>query len=91
MYLEYHGWLFIEYWEYAMLFFYLVVIYLYFARRKNLMVKKRPEYRYLLWGLYAKLIGGVAFSLIYFYYYGGYDGLFQLLPVHEQAGDPEPA
>lgn len=73
MYLEYHGWLFIEYWEYAMLFFYLVVIYLYFARRKNLMVKKRPEYRYLLWGLYAKLIGGVAFSLIYFYYYGGGD------------------
>jgi hypothetical protein len=73
MYLEYHGWINIEYWEYAMLFFYLVVIYMYFARRKNLMVKQRPEYRYLLWGLYAKLLGGVAFSLIYFYYYGGGD------------------
>jgi hypothetical protein len=73
MYVEYHGWLTIDYWEYALLFFYLVVIYLYFARRKNMMVKERPEYRYLLWGLYAKLIGGVAFSLIYFYYYAGGD------------------
>ncbi len=73
MYLEYHGWLTIDYWEYALMFFYLVVIYLYFARRKNMMVKTRPEYRYLLWGLYSKLIGGVAFSLIYFYYYNGGD------------------
>ncbi len=73
MYLEYHGWITIDYWEYALLFFYLVVIYLYFARRKNMMVKERPEYKYLLWGLYAKLIGGVAFSLIYFYYYSGGD------------------
>jgi hypothetical protein len=73
MYLEYHGWVTIDYWEYALLFFYLVVIYLYFARRKNLMVRERPEYKYLLWGLYAKLIGGVAFSLIYFYYYEGGD------------------
>jgi len=73
MYLEYHGWITIDYWEYSLLFFYLVVIYLYFARRKNMMVKERPEYKYLLWGLYAKLIGGVAFSLIYFYYYSGGD------------------
>jgi hypothetical protein len=73
LYLEYHGWLSIDYWEYALLFFYLVVIYLYFARRKNMMVRARPEYKYLLWGLYSKLIGGVAFSLIYFYYYGGGD------------------
>ncbi len=36
-------------------------------------VKNEPEYAYFLWGLFAKILGGVFFSLIYFYYYQGGD------------------
>ena len=73
MYIEYFGLIDIQYWEYVVLFFYLVVLYLYFARRKNMAIATNPEYRYLLRGLFAKVIGGIAFSLIYFYYYRGGD------------------
>ncbi len=69
----YHGEVNIEYWEYSVAFLYIVVLYLRFARQKNIMVKKFPEYRYYLWGFLAKLFGGLVFSLIYFYYYQGGD------------------
>lgn len=70
---EYYGWVSMEFWEYSVMFFYLVGMYLYFARQKNLRVKQEPEYRFFLWGLYAKLIGGISFGLIYFYHYHGGD------------------
>lgn len=73
MYIEYFGYVDLQYWEYVVMFFYLVVIYLFFARQKKLKMKKHPEYKYFLWGLFSKIIGGVAFSLIYFYYYHGGD------------------
>ncbi len=63
----------IEYWEYLVLFFYLIVVYLYFARQKNLRIKSQPEYRWFMPGLFAKLFGAIFFSLIYFYYYRGGD------------------
>ena len=43
------------------------------SRKKNIAIKKHPEYRYYLWGLYAKVLGGVFFTLIYLYYYGNGD------------------
>lgn len=67
------GYVDIEYWEWALGTVYLVLLYVYFARIKNVNIKKHPEYRHFLWGLWAKMVGGVAFSLIYFYYYGGGD------------------
>lgn len=70
---EYHGYVGIDYWEYLLSLAYLLVLYLYFARVKNLRIKKDPEYAYLIWGLFAKVLGGVFFSLIYFYYYKGGD------------------
>lgn len=73
VYLHYHGDVRIEYWEYALSLLYVFLIYVYFARKKNLMLKQAPEYRYYLWGMMAKLFGGVFFSLIYFYYYQGGD------------------
>ena len=70
---DYFGYVDIAYWEYSLSVFYLVVLYIVFARQKNLNVGRYPEYRYLLWGLFAKVFGGVIFSLIYFYYYKGGD------------------
>jgi hypothetical protein len=73
MFVVYYGIVHLEYWEYLVLFFYLILVYLYFARQKNLMIRKRPEYRWFIPGLFAKLIGAVFFSFIYFYYYEGGD------------------
>lgn len=72
-YVQYQGYVDISYWEYLMALGYLFFLYLYFARQKNVEIKQHPEYAYFLWGLYAKILGGVAFSLIYFYYYKGGD------------------
>ncbi len=63
----------IEYWEYALSFVYLVILWLLMARRKNRLIAKAPEYGYYLWGMLAKVMGGLFFSLIYFYYYQGGD------------------
>ncbi len=67
------GYVGIDYWEWAMAALYVVILFVYFARIKNVNIKTAPEYRHFLWGLWAKVLGGVAFSLIYFYYYAGGD------------------
>ena len=80
----YFGYVDIEYWEYSLMCFYLFGLYLYFARRKNQRIKTQPEYKYFLWGLYAKILGGIFFSLIYFYYYKGGDTIsyfYSALPL----------
>lgn len=69
----YHGEVTIDLWEYALSLVYILVLYFIFARRKALMIRSAPEYKYYLWGFLAKLGGGLGFSLIYFYYYGGGD------------------
>jgi|GEM_PF-97260 len=73
LYVHYFGEVEITYWECALGLLYVLALYLYFAREKNRMIKKAPEYRYFMWGLFAKMFGGVIFSLIYFYYYQGGD------------------
>lgn len=70
---QYHGYVSIALWEYLLGLFYLVVLYIFFARRKRIGIKAAPEYKYFLWGLFAKVFGGLVFSLIYFYYYKGGD------------------
>lgn len=69
----YFGEVGIEPWEWLMGVVYLMVLYLYFGRQKNLRVRKEPEYRHFLWGLFIKAFGALFFSLIYFYYYQGGD------------------
>ncbi|HRH37723.1 MAG TPA: hypothetical protein PK760_05230, partial [Flavobacteriales bacterium] len=73
LWVYYHGYVDIAYWEWALGVVYMVVLYTVFARQKNIHIKKHPEYRFYLWGLIAKIVGGVAFSMIYFYYYAGGD------------------
>ncbi len=60
----------IEIWEYPLYIFLLVIIWLgaSYIQRKNIVA--RPEYRYFLWGLWAKIIGGFFFACIYIFYYG---------------------
>ncbi len=72
-YVQYHGYANIEAWEYLVSTIYLSALFFYFARKKSQNIKNNPEYSYLMWGLYAKVIGGLFFSLIYFYYYKGGD------------------
>jgi hypothetical protein len=71
--IEYHGLVDIAYWEYILAMVYVLVLYIYFARIKNVRIKAAPEYKYFIWGLWAKILGGVMFALIYFYYYKGGD------------------
>lgn len=71
--IEYHGLVDIAYWEYILAVVYVFVLYIYFARIKNIRIKTAPEFKYFLWGLWAKVFGGVVFALIYFYYYKGGD------------------
>lgn len=73
IYVYYYGEQQIEYWEYACGFLYMVAIYAYFARKKRVLQKTYPEYRYFLYGLGAKLFAVFVFTLIYFYYYEGGD------------------
>lgn len=65
----------IAYWEWTLAIVCVLILYMYFARFKNVRIKKAPEYKYLLWGLMAKLFAGIVFSLIYFYYYQGGDSV----------------
>ncbi|MBN2682252.1 MAG: hypothetical protein JXR58_07070 [Bacteroidales bacterium] len=64
---------FLTIWDFILPPFYLGIIY-FFARsiqKKN--IAKIPEYKYFIWGLYAKIIGGIGVVLVYCFYYGGGD------------------
>lgn len=67
------GYIYIHAWEWLALPVYLLLIFFLsysYAKRKQ---KTNPMYRFYMWGLAAKIFGGVFFALIYFYYYGGGD------------------
>ncbi len=59
----------IQLWEFLLLFIVVAVAGVMHARRKNIEIKRHAEYRYYLWGLYAKIFGAVMFSLTYVFYY----------------------
>ncbi len=42
-------------------------------------IEKHPEYKYFTKGLYAKLLGGISFLLVYVLYYGGGDTVHYIL------------
>ena len=84
----YYGDVDIATWEWPVSILYILLLYTYFARMKNVAIKKDPEYKHLLWGLFAKLFGGIAFSLIYFYYYKGGDTIsyfYSAIPLNRMA------
>jgi len=63
----------VELWEYTVFPLILIAILLVSGRIKRKGLKTRPEYRYFLWGLWAKVGGGLIFALIYTLYYEGGD------------------
>ncbi|MFT3886299.1 MAG: hypothetical protein QM724_12995 [Flavobacteriales bacterium] len=69
----YQGDIDIGIWEFILIPLYLVLIMLISTRTKNVRIKKNPEYKYYLWGLYTKILGGIGFALVYIYYYTGGD------------------
>lgn len=73
IWLYYHGEVGIDPWEWLLSVVYISVLFLYFNRQKQLRLSREPEYKHFVHGLNAKLAGAMAFSLIYFYYYGGGD------------------
>jgi hypothetical protein len=68
-----HGEVGIDAWEWLLSVVYIILLYIYFSRQKRMRQKLEPEYKHFLYGLFAKLGGAMAFSLIYFYYYKGGD------------------
>ena len=58
----------IQAWEFMLLVLYVFLVAVVYARRKNVRIAKNPEYKYYLWALYAKILGGLSFALIYVYY-----------------------
>lgn len=52
---------------------YILIIYLVCYRIKATQIIKHPEYKYFIKGLSAKIFGGIAFAMVYVYYYDGGD------------------
>jgi hypothetical protein len=60
-------------WDLVLTPAYLMVIYFIAYRIKATKIIKHPEYKYFVSGLTFKLFGGIAFALVYTYYYHGGD------------------
>lgn len=63
----------IELWEYPVFFLLLVIILIASGRIKARNIEAQPAYRFFLWGLWAKVFGGLIFGVIYVFYYRGGD------------------
>ena len=53
----------------------LILIFLISKRTQLRHIEANPSYKYYLWGLWAKIFGGISVCLIYIFYYGGGDTL----------------
>ncbi|MFN0031931.1 MAG: hypothetical protein ACKVOR_07215 [Flavobacteriales bacterium] len=60
----------IEMWEYPAYIAMLVVVWFVGAGIKRRRIAHQPEYRFFLWGLWAKVAGGFLFACIYIFHYG---------------------
>lgn len=63
----------VELWEYVAFPMVLFVILIVSAGIRHVRIKTQPAYAYFLWGLWAKIGGGVLFALVYTLYYEGGD------------------
>jgi hypothetical protein len=63
----------VEFWEYSALFLVLFIVLIFSGRIKRNNIKAKPQYAFFLWGLWAKIIGAIIFSIIYTSYYSGGD------------------
>ncbi len=64
--------IYIEYWEWLVVFVLFFILTLMTHRKKMMRIEKEPEYRYYVWGFYAKFFASVFFvCLTYYFSYGG--------------------
>jgi len=63
----------VEMWEYTAFALLLLIVFLVSGRIKSAGINTRPEYRFFLWGMWAKIGGGVFFAIVYTSYYEGGD------------------
>ena len=63
----------IDFWEYPAVLVYVILLGIIFSRKKSQNIKSHPEFKYYLSGLYARVFGAIAFTLIYVFYYGNGD------------------
>ncbi len=64
---------FISIYDFILLPIYVLIVYFLARRAKEKYIEERPEYKYYIAGLLAKIGGGILFTLIYVYYYGAGD------------------
>lgn len=69
----YQGDIALEAWEFLLIPLYLAVFFVIGTIIKKRHIKKHPEYRYFITGLYLKAFGGLFFAFFYIYYYGSGD------------------
>ena len=65
-----YGKLPVQAWEYPAIVILLIIIAILSGRKKRINLRRHPQYRYYLLGLWAKVGGGIVFALIYVLYYG---------------------
>ena len=64
---------YIDIWDYALLPFYLVIIYFIARFIKDKNINNHSEFKFYIPGLFASIFGSIFFCFIYNYYYGGGD------------------
>jgi hypothetical protein len=69
----YFGTIRIQPWEILALPFYLLIIYIIANRIKRKRIDENPLYKFYVWGLFAKIIGGIGLVIIYMYWWNGGD------------------
>lgn len=60
-------------WDFVLTPIYILLIYLVAYVIKSTQIKKNPEYEYFIKGISFKIFGGIAFALVYVFYYNGGD------------------
>lgn len=63
----------IGYWEWIVVFILFMLMTLMAHRRKMIHIGKEPEYKYYVWGFYAKFFASIFFVIVFYYIYKGGD------------------
>jgi len=63
----------LTYWDFLLLPFYLLFIFILAAKHRHKMLKINPAYEYYTIGLFAKIAGAISICLVYAYHYKGGD------------------
>jgi hypothetical protein len=63
----------LSYWDFILTPMYMLIIYFIAYQIKAKQIIKYPEYKYFVKGLTFKIFGGIAFALVYVFYYDGGD------------------